>query len=399
MFMRKFIFLTLILLKCAHVFAQQSLFGGENITSPEIHPDNTVTFRLYAPQSDKVEITGDFLPTQKMETPYGIFEAPGSVELMKNAQGIWEFTTPQSLSPELYGYSFVIDGVKVTDPNNVYTIRDIASVTNLFIIGGEDADLYKVNDVPHGTVARRWYDSPTLKMSRRITIYTPPGYEASREKYPVLYLLHGAGGDEESWVSLGRATQILDNLIAQRKIKPMIVVMPNGNVVQKAAPGESERGMYKPSFMGETRMDGAFETAFPDVIKFIDSNYRTLQTKPGRAIAGLSMGGFHSLHISKEYPDMFDYVGLFSAAIMTREGISSKIYDNREEKLKKQFSKKPKLYWIAIGTTDFLFSANTDFRKYLDENQYSYIYNETGEGHIWKNWRIYLIKFTSLLFK
>ena len=380
-------------------FAQQALFGGQDIISPEIHSDNTVTFRLSAPQADKVEITGDFFPTQKMETPYGNFDAPGSAELTKNAQGIWEFSTPQPLSPELYSYSFVVDGVKVTDPNNVYTIRDVASVTNVFIIGGEGADLYKVNDVPHGTVTRRWYNSPTLKMSRRITIYTPPGYEANTTKYPVLYLLHGAGGDEEAWVSLGRATQILDNLIARGKAKPMIVVMPNGNVVQKAAPGESERGMYKPSFMGETRMDGEFETAFPDVIKFVEDNYRTLKTKSGRAIAGLSMGGFHSLHISKEYPNLFDYVGLFSAAIMPREGISSKIYDNQDEKLKIQFSKKPKLYWIAIGNADFLYQANKDFRKYLDDNKYPYTYYETGEGHIWKNWRIYLTEFASLLFQ
>jgi len=397
--MRKFIFLTFVCLISASNFAQQALFGGQDIISPEIHSDNTVTFRLSAPQADKVEITGDFFPTQKMETPYGNFDAPGSAELTKNAQGIWEFSTPQPLSPELYSYSFVVDGVKVTDPNNVYTIRDVASVTNVFIIGGEGADLYKVNDVPHGTVTRRWYNSPTLKMSRRITIYTPPGYEANTTKYPVLYLLHGAGGDEEAWVSLGRATQILDNLIARGKAKPMIVVMPNGNVVQKAAPGESERGMYKPSFMGETRMDGEFETAFPDVIKFVEDNYRTLKTKSGRAIAGLSMGGFHSLHISKEYPNLFDYVGLFSAAIMPREGISSKIYDNQDEKLKIQFSKKPKLYWIAIGNADFLYQANKDFRKYLDDNKYPYTYYETGEGHIWKNWRIYLTEFASLLFQ
>jgi len=378
--------------------AQQALFGGQDIISPEIHPDRTVTFRLQAPQAMKVEITGDFLPTQKMETPYGNYDAPGSVEMKKNEQGVWEFTS-QALPPELYGYSFIIDGVKVTDPNNVYMIRDVASVTNVFIIEGERANLYKVNDVPHGTVARRWYDSPTLKMTRRITIYTPPGYEAGSQKYPVLYLLHGAGGDEEAWISLGRAAQILDNLIAQGKVKPMIVVMPNGNAVQKAAPGESERGMYKPSFMGETTMDGAYEAAFPDIIQFVEGNYRTLSSKSDRAITGLSMGGFHSLHISAEYPDLFDYVGLFSAAIMPREGVTSKVYENMDEKLKIQFSKKPKLYWIAIGSADFLFKANADFRDQLDKNKYPYTYYETGEGHIWKNWRIYLSEFLPKLFQ
>jgi len=397
--MNKNILFALIMLISTAAVGQQALWGGGNITSPEIHSDNKVTFRLHAPQAVKVEVTGDFLPTQKMETQYGVFDAPGVAGLTKNAQGVWEFTTPQALAPELYSYTFVIDGVKVTDPNNVYMIRDVASVTSIFIIGGGRADLYKVNDVPHGTVARRWYDSPTMGKTRRITIYTPPGYEASTARYPVFYLLHGAGGDEEAWIALGRTAQILDNLIAQGKAKPMIVVMTNGNAVQKAAPGESERGMYKPSFMDETRMDGVFEASFPDVMKFIESNYRTLENKANRAIAGLSMGGFHSMHISKEYPDKFDYVGLFSAAIMPpQEGVTSKVYDNFDGKLKKQFEQKPKLYWIAIGNTDFLYQANTDFRKVLDANKYPYIYYETGEGHIWKNWRIYLTEFLPKLF-
>lgn len=278
-------------------------------------------------------------------------------------------------------------------------IRDVASVTNIFIIGGGEAGLYTVNEVPHGTVARRWYHSPTLGMNRRITIYTPAGYEQGAEAYPVFYLLHGAGGDEEAWISLGRTSQILDNLIAQGKAKPMIVVMTNGNAGQQAAPGESPKGMYKPSFMGNTRMDGDFEKSFPDVIQFVESNYRVKKDKANRAIAGLSMGGFHSLHISKQYPDKFDYVGLFSAAIMAREGVTSDVYLNTDEKLKEQFAQKPTLYYIAIGTTDFLYEANTEFRKKLDENNYPYLYKETPGGHIWRNWRIYLADFVPRLFR
>ena len=396
--MKKTILSIFVAMMFVSLFAQQALWGGQDIVSPEINADNTVTFRLFAPEAQKVEVTGDFLPTQKMQTPRGEIDGPGIAALAKNEQNVWELTT-QPLSPELYSYSFIIDGVKVTDPDNVYSIRDVASVTSVFIISGGRADLYKVNDVPHGTVARRWYDSPTLGITRRITIYTPAGYEQSQEKYPVLYLLHGAGGDEEAWISLGRATQILDNLIAQGKVKPMIVVMPNGNAGQKAAPGESERGMYKPSFMGDTRMDGAYETAFPDIMQFVETNYRTLNTKSSRAIAGLSMGGFHSLHISKEYPDKFDYVGLFSAAILPREEVKSPVYDNLDAKLKAQFANPPKLYWIAIGTADFLYQNNVDFRKKLDENHYQYTYYETDEGHIWKNWRIYLTEFLPLLFK
>jgi enterochelin esterase family protein len=270
---------------------------------------------------------------------------------------------------------------------------------SIFIIDGGRADLYKVNDVPHGTVARRWYHSDSLKMDRRLTIYTPAGYETGKESYPALYLLHGAGGDENAWAELGRATQILDNLIASGKAQPMLVVMPNGNAGQQAAPGESPRGLYKPSFMGETRMDGAYEESFPEIVRFVETNYRVKADKAHRAIAGLSMGGFHSIHISRQYPDMFDYVGPFSAAIMPRAGVVSEVYQNEDAKLRLQFSKKPKLYWIAIGNTDFLFQANVDYRKKLDAAGYKYEYYETGEGHIWKNWRIYLSEFVTRLFK
>lgn len=380
-------------------FAQQALWGGQDIISPEIHPDHTVTFRLLAPKAIKVQVTGDFLPTQPTETPYGTFDLPGVAELTEGEGGLWSYTTPEPLASELYSYSFIVDGLKINDPNNVYQIRDVASVTNVFIIGGGRADLYQVSDVPHGTVARRWYNSPTLGKDRRLTIYTPPGYETSGKSYPVFYLLHGMGGDEEAWITLGRTAQILDNLIAQGKAKPMIVVMTNGNVYQQAAPGEAAAGMYKPTMQLPNTMEGSMEESFPDVVKFIDANYRTVKKKSGRAIAGLSMGGFHSLHISKQYPDLFDYVGLFSAAIMPGEEVQSPIYDHMEQKLKTQFDKKPKLYWIAIGKTDFLYQANVDYRKLLDEKGYPYTYYENEDGHIWKNWRIYLTGFVPMLFK
>ena len=270
-------------------------------------------------------------------------DVPGVAKLSKNDKGVWEFTTPQSLAPELYSYSFVVDGCKVTDPSNVYMIRDVATVTSVFLIGGGRAGLYKVNAVPHGTVARRWYNSTSLGLTRRITIYTPPGYEESKANYPVLYLLHGMGGDEEAWIALGRTAQILDNLVAAGKAKPMIVVMPNGNAVQEAAPGESSLGFYKPTFQLPKTMEGSYEKSFPEIVNFIDRNYRTVKAKSGRAIAGLSMGGFHSLHISKEYPDMFDYVGLFSAAILPDKENTSPVYADMDRKLQVQFDKHPQL--------------------------------------------------------
>ena len=367
--------------------AQQALGGGSKIVSPEIHENNTVTFRLRAPKAVKVQVMGDCIPK-------------GVADLVENKEGVWEYTTPEALKPELYGYSFLVDGLKMNDPSNVYMIRDVNTITNVFIIGGERADFYKVNDVPHGTVSKGWYDSPSLGMDRPLPIYTPAGYETSGKRYPVFYLLHGMGGDENAWSELGRATQILDNLIAQGKAEPMIVVMTNGNAALEAAPGESSLGWNaQPTFQLPKTMEGSFETHFPEVVKFVDKNYRTKANKKNRAIAGLSMGGFHSLHISKQYPDMFNYVGLFSAAIMPGKNATSPIYQDMEKKLATQFAKKPALYWIAIGKTDFLYKANVEYRKLLDEKGYPYEYFENEDGHIWRNWRIYLTEFVPRLFK
>lgn len=393
--MKRLTALTVALLIGVTMFAQQALWGTAPVVSPEIHDNNTVTFRFKAPKAVRVQLTGDFLPVQKNAK----FEAPGIVDLKEGQEGVWEYTTPEPLKPKLYSYSFIVDGLRMNDPANVYLIRDVSTLTNVFIIGGDRADFYKVNPVPHGTVFRIWYDSPALGLERRMTVYTPAGYETSGKSYPVLYLLHGMGGDEEAWISLGRTAQILDNLIAQGKAKPMIVVMPNGNASQEAAPGESSRGMVPPTMQLPKTMEGSYEQAFPEIVKFIDKNYRTIKSKSGRAIAGLSMGGFHSLHISKQYPDMFNYIGLFSAAIMPNKEVSSPIYENMEGKLKVQFDKNPALYWIAIGKTDFLYKANEEYRKLLDEKGYKYTYYESDEGHIWKNWRIYLTEFVPMLFR
>ena len=397
----KTILITVLCMMGITVFAQQNLnFGqGQQVISPEIHPDNSVTFRMTAPMAQKVQITGDFLPTQKMETPYGTFDSPGVVDLVKDEKGVWSFTSDK-LAPELYMYNLIVDGVKVTDPLNVYSIRDINNLFNIFLIGGDRADLYKVNNVPHGTVSKVWYESPTAGLTRRCTVYTPAGYETSGKEYPVFYLLHGIGGDENAWSELGRATQILDNLIAQGKAEPMIVVMTNGNISQEACPGETSEGFKVPTMMLPKTMDGNFEMAFPDVIKFIEKAYRVKKDKAHRAIAGLSMGGFHSLFISINNPDLFDYIGLFSAAVdQQQQGGVQSVYADRDGKIDKLFSKNPKLFWIGIGKTDFLIKNNNDLRAKLDAKHHKYTYLETDGGHIWRNWRIYLSEFVPLLFK
>lgn len=386
---------------CGNTFAQQALFGGHMPLSPEIHADKTVTFRCMAPNAQKVQITGDFLPTKQIDTPMGKYDAPGVADLSKDEKGVWSYTTKSPLAPELYSYTMSVDGASVNDHLNVYSVRDISNVSNIFLIGGGRADLYKQNKVPHGTVAKVWYDDAKAGITRRMTVYTPAGYEEGKTKYPVLYLLHGIGGDEEAWMDLGRASQILDNLIAQGKAKPMIVVMTNGNISQEAAPGYTSEGFVVPTLGLPKTMEGSFEVSFPEVIKYVDAHYRTLANPANRAIAGLSMGGFHSLYISINNPGTFGYVGLFSAAIGKQQGGGANefIYSNLDGKLDKLFAAKPKLFWIGIGKTDFLYKDNTDFRAKLDKKGYKYTYMETDGGHIWRNWRIYLSEFAQKVFK
>lgn len=384
------------------LYAQQNLSWAQMpVVSPEVNADNSVTFRVLAPQAQKVQITGDMLPTRKIDTPMGKFDAPGVADLVKDDKGVWSFKTGK-LASELYTYNVVVDGVRTLDPSNVYCVRDVTNLFSMLLIGGGQGDWYRVKEVPHGTVSKIWYNSPTAGLKRRLTVYTPAGYETSKEKYPVLYLLHGIGGDENAWSELGRAAQILDNLIAAGKAKPMIVVMTNGNISQEAAPGETPNGFTVPTLMLPKTMDGNFELAFPDVIKFVESNYRVKADKNDRAIAGLSMGGCHSLYISANYPDTFGYIGLFSAAInkQQKNGVESeRVYDDLDGKLAKLFAAKPKLYWIGIGKTDFLYKDNADFRAKLKAKGYPFTYMETEGGHIWRNWRIYLTEFAQKLFK
>lgn len=366
------------------ISAQQAIWGVPSLLSPEINTDRTVTFRLKAPGAQDVRIIGDFL-------------SGANAEMKKDSAGVWTYTS-ESIAPEMYRYNYVVDGLTITDPSNVFELRDACTVFNYFIVPGDESKLYEVNDVDHGTVSKVWYDSPLSGMKRRMSIYTPPGYESSGQRYPVLYLLHGMGGDEEAWLTQGRTAQILDNLIAEGVVEPMIVVMPNGNISQEAAPGETHYGLVPPTIALPHTMDGAFEEAFPDIVAFVDRNFRTKADKANRAIAGLSMGGFHSLHTSKQYPRLFDYVGLFSAAVNPRQE-GSEVYVDTTEKLKKQFADSPKLYWIAIGKDDFLYKENEAYRALLDSIGANYEYHESAGGHMWKNWRNYLTSFTQRLFK
>ena len=378
-------------------FAQQALFSRNVVKSPEINADNSVTFRLHAPKAITVQLTGDCVD--------------GVVNMKEDSLGVWSYTTGK-LEPELYSYSFIVNGMRMLDPSNIYQNRDVATWTSIFIVSdkkGDKGDLYSVNKVPHGNVSKVWYESPTLKLTRRMTVYTPAGYDKGKN-YPVLYLLHGAGGDENAWSELGRAAQILDNLIAAGKAKPMLVVMTNGNPNTAAAPGEWDFGMYQPAMGGGgvqlPQAAASMDESFMDVVNFIEKNYKVAKNKASRAICGLSMGGGHSFQISKRFPNTFDYVGLFSAAVSVGQwGDRTPLLErmNTNEEYNKQmaalFGAKPKLYWIAIGKTDFLYQQNADLRKWLDSKGYPYTYRESDGGHIWRNWRIYLTEFSQMIFK
>lgn len=401
--MKKIYILAAAILIAGSAYAQQALWGGASVESPVVNEDGTVTFRYQAPKAVKVTVSGDFLPTQTLKFQMNgqevTYDAPGVAELKEGQHGVWEYTTDFKVASGMYTYTFNVDGNNVIDNNNMWVNRDIASLTSAFIVPGGRADLYTIQDVPHGTVAKVWYESAAAGFDRRMSVYTPAGYEQNKRlKYPVLYVLHGIGGDEDAWLDQGRAAQILDNLIAQGKAKPMIVVFTNGNISQEAAPCQNSTGYIHPTTALPQTMEGTFETSFPEVVKFIDSNYRTIAKKQSRAICGLSMGGFHTLYISLNYPDMFGYSGMFSAAIGVSDPSVSLIYQDFDTKLETYFSQKPNLLWIGCGNTDFLFEANKDFVKKLDENGYPHEYFENEGGHIWKNWRIYLTEFIPKLF-
>ena len=378
--MKRLFFTILMLTACLSAAAQQALGPGSGIVSPEINPDHSVTFRLRAPKAVKVQVRGDF--------------AARPCEMTEGEGGVWTYTT-EPLEGELYSYNFVVDGQRMLDPSNVYMNRDVATWTNIFTLSAKEGDkgwYYEVHDVPHGTVSHVWYDSPTLKMKRRLTVYTPAGYEDSpKTKYPVLYLLHGSGGDEDAWSDLGRTAQILDNLIAEGKAKPMIVVMPNGVYFNQAAPGAAIN-MFQPT-MTNSRSQSTIEieNSFPDVMNFVEKHYQVAKGAANTAVAGLSMGGRQSAMLSLHYPKSFGYVGMFSG--------TATVEDN-EAALAALFAAKPKLFWVGVGKDDTSIRATSlKLKEYCDEHGYPMTYYESDGAHIWRNWRVYLTVFAQKLFK
>ena len=346
-----------------------------SIISPEIFQKNRVSFRLNAPKSSEVKIVGDWMKNQS-----------AGEDMVKNDSGIWEFTT-DPLKEDLYMYTFIVDGVTAIDPNNIHVIRDGKRYRNTVIVPGNQSNLFKMSDVPHGTLSKVWYDSSTLEMKRRMFVYTPAGYEQSADKYPVMYLFHGVGGDENDWTTIGVAVNIFDNMIAQGKAKPMILVMTNGNYNQSVSPDDNPP--IQDDFMAYYDDNaGKFEeSVVKDVIPFIEDNYRTYTDREHRAIAGLSMGGGQATYTGLNNIDKFAWIGSFSGAFVVwpnvrpAPGINDLDMDAVENivfpGLDASVNSQLKLLYLAIGTEDPLLDPQRKFKVWLDKKGIQFTNIET----------------------
>lgn len=360
-------------------------FGQRGIVSPIVNADGSVKFQILARQAEKVALSGSWMQG------WG-----ASLEMNRNDTGLWSITI-DPIPSEMYTYAFQIDGVRTLDPANGLTLRDGTRNESMFVVPGERGKLYSSNNVPHGTLSKVWYPSPVLKMDRRMYIYTPPGYAEGNQKYPVLYLLHGAGGDEDAWTTLGRTPYILDNLIAAGKALPMIIVMTNGNAWAQAAPGDAPV-MAAPA--DRMSLAGKFEESLvKDVIPFVEKNYRVLTDPNHRAIAGLSMGGGHTMTITNNNPGLFSYVGVMSMGLMTGGRMGNYDPEKHKGQIAALKSSGLKLYWIGCGKQDFLYEGVVNLRKLYDEQQFTYEYFESEGGHTWPEWRIYLSELAPKLFR
>ena len=341
------------------------------LLSPEILPDHKVTFRLKAQEASKVELSGQFLK--------------GNQPMQKDGSGVWSITVGP-VEPNLYPYNFVVDGVGVPDPSNPDVFPNEGFKPSLVDVPGDQPALHTVQNVPHGEMTHCSYSSKTLNRIRPLMIYTPPGYRSGTEKYPVLYLVSGTTDTEETWFKAGRANVILDNLIAQKKALPMIVVMPYGNMMS---------GTPMPSSVQAAEMYKTFNDELLDnVIPFVETNYRALTDGDQRAIAGFSRGGGQSLFTAFKNPDKFAWIGSYSA-YLTPEVCDRYFADL----ISKPDANKTKLLWLGVGKDDFLYQPAITFINYLKDKKLGHQTLVTEGGHTWMNARHYLAETLQLFFK
>ena len=371
--MKELLLIFLLFSSTVHAQFNRSPTPNDTLQSVRILPNNGVVLSIYAPKASEVTVSGDF--------PGGF----PSLKLSKSENGVWSVTLP-SLTPDLYTYDITVDGVKTFDPRNVRYKEGENGLSNLFFIPGIESDYCAIRAVSHGKVETVWFTSNVMKNNGRMHVYTPPGYEKMKQKLPVLYLQHGGGDNDAAWATAGRANFILDNLLAEGKIKPMIVVMPMGH----PSPGfNMEPGI-------ET--DPYYKQLFNDIIPFVESHYNVSSKREDKAFAGLSMGGIQALNIALFAPEKFSYVlplstGYFPPQLKTLE-------DKYSSALKNPEINKLKLFWIAMGgEKDIAYENGKNVLALFDKYGIKYITNNYPAGHTFLTWRHNLHEFAPLLFR
>ncbi len=386
-------------MKIGHVFLAAVLCGAcwaqppkprpapDNVRGaeyPRINVDTSVTFRVKADKAQEVKLLLNFQP----------------IDMVKAADGYWELTT-KPLNPGFYYYGVSVDGFTSTDPGSK-TVIAANKETSILEVPGPESDFFAIKDVPHGQVRMVWYKSNTTGTYRRIFVYTPPGYDTSNARYPVLYLQHGHGEDEAGWSHQGHEQFILDNLIATGKSKPMIIVNEDGMTgapLTIPPPPKPAPGLPPPS-IARGFMENKYETfdhiISKDLIPFIDANFRTIPNRDHRALAGLSMGGGEAFRIGFNHPSLFAYLGAFSPALAvtdTKTDYEGALAD--PAKVNKEY----KLIWLGIGREDFLFKPVSATHEALEKAGIKHVWVETEGSHSWTNWRKYLADFAPRLFR
>jgi enterochelin esterase-like enzyme len=373
------------LLACGLALAQQAK-PAQNappqpspaLVTPEVHSDTSVTFRFRAPNAQEVSVRRE--------------GATDPLPMQKDDQGVWTVNTPP-MPPDYYGYSIIVDGQRTIDPYNSLLKPNLLSTENMVHVQGEKSLPWELNDVPHGEVHHHLYRSTVANDDRDFYVYTPPAYDqTSKRTYPVLYLLHGYSDDASGWTAVGRANVILDNLIAQGKAKPMIVVMPLGyGTMEMVRVGWG--GISNHPEVREQNLTKFREALLTEVLPRVESEYRVDKDRKARAIAGLSMGGSESLMTGLNNIDKFAWIGAFSA------GGLSQPFDKDFPELDAKANQELKVLWIACGTEDRLIAANRNLREWLKQKGINHTDIETPGMHTWMVWRRNLAEFAPLLFR
>ena len=397
---RGFVFLLSLSSLMSFVLAQQPQRPAP-VNSPEVHADRRITFRIAAPQADKVRLSGGDIP--------GMGQGK---EMTKDEKGVWEITIGP-IDAGAYRYNFNVNGVTVIDPRNPSISESNNNVWSLVNVSGSEN--FDTKNVPHGAVAAVTYYSTALGKFRRMHVYTPPGYESGKGKYPIFYLLHGAGDSDEAWTSVGRAGFILDNLIAAGKAKPMVMVMPAGHTSQNfrmAPPAPTAPGGTPPP----SPADEFVKEFTTDIMPYAEKNYRVLLDRNSRAIAGLSMGGSQTLNIAMPNLEKFAYVGVYSSGLLSAftrapqgqpaaAGLppispagEAWVKTNQAKLDDANLKKGLKLFWFATGKEDFLLGTTKSTLELFKKHGFNPTYQETAGGHTWINWRNYLTEFAPQLF-